>query len=553
MPATDQSETLAFLEGGALGAGCERIETHAAIVLLAGDRAFKLKRPVRYSFLDFTTLEQREHALRHELELNRRTAPMLYRRVLPVTREPDGRLALDGAGQPVEWLLEMTRFPAAAELDRIAGAGPLAPELVDRLAEVVADLHAAALPRADKGGIVAMREVARGNILDLTAATPRVFAPQAVQALAAATETWLTRTSKLMEQRRAAGRVRHCHGDLHLGNLVLLDGRPVAFDCIEFDDDLACIDVLYDLAFLVMDLLQRDHAAEANRLLNGWLERTADHAGLALLPLFLSLRAVIRAKVIAFSVLRGGTGAADEALRYLALGQSLLTPAPPCLVAIGGASGTGKTSVARRLAPGLRGPAPGAVVLRSDVIRKELFGRLATERLPPEAYTTEVSARVFDILAKRAATTLAAGCTVIADAVYGASEQRAALEAVASAAGIPFAGFWLEAPVTVLVARVDARSGDASDADASVVRRQIATMDQASVRWRRVRSDRPLDAVAAEITDILGHDDQGSEFPPLTATAVILQTGRLVRATAYSSSLADSSPTQGKRSRSASS
>ncbi len=505
MPATDQAETLAFLEGGALGAGCERIETHAAIVLLAGERAFKLKRPVRYSFLDFTSLEQREHALRHELELNRRTAPMLYRRVLPVTREPDGRLALDGTGQPVEWLLEMTRFPAAAELDRIADEGPLAPELVDRLAEVVADLHAAATPRADKGGIAAMREVARGNMLDLTAATPRVFASQAVQALAAATETWLTRTAKLMEQRRAAGRVRHCHGDLHLGNLVLLDGRPVPFDCIEFDDDLACIDVLYDLAFLVMDLLQRDHAVEANRLLNGWLERTTDHAGLALLPLFLSLRAVIRAKVIAFSVLHGGTGAADEALRHLGLGQFLLAPAPPRLVAVGGASGTGKTSVARRLAPGLRGPAPGAVVLRSDVIRKELFDRPASDRLPPEAYTAEVSGRVFAILAERAAFTLDAGWSVIADAVYGAPEQRAVIEGVATARGIPFAGFWLEAPLPILETRVDARQGDASDADVPVVRRQWRTLDQAAVRWHRVHADRPLDTVAAEIAQLLGH------------------------------------------------
>jgi aminoglycoside phosphotransferase family enzyme/predicted kinase len=510
MPAMDQSEVLAFLERGTLGAARERIDTHAAIILLAGDRAFKLKRPVRYSFLDFTTLERRERALRHELELNRRTAPMLYRRVLPVTREADGGLALGGAGRPVEWLLEMARFPAEAELDRVAAAGPLAPELMDRLAEGVAELHAAAPRHPDKGGIAAMREVARGNVEDLTAATPEVFAPEAVQALAAATETLLTRTTALMEQRRAAGRVRHCHGDLHLGNIVLLDRRPVPFDCIEFDDDFACIDVLYDLAFLVMDLLQRGHAAEANRLLNGWLERTRDHAGLTLLPLFLSVRAVIRAKVIALAVLKGGEGEAAEARRYLAPGQSLLQPAPPCLVAIGGASGTGKTSVARRLAPGLHGPAPGAVVLRSDVIRKELFGRPATERLPVEAYAPAVSARVFATLAERAAETLAAGYSVIADAVYGTPEQRAAIEAVASTAGVPFAGFWLEAPMRVLVDRVDARTGDASDAGATVVRRQLATLDQASVRWRRIRADQPLDAVAAAVAQHLDHELAGA-------------------------------------------
>ena len=502
MPETDQEHVLAFLQGGALGRDVTRIDTHAAILLLAGERAFKLKRPVRYSFLDFTTLADREAVLRHELDLNRRYAPDLYRRVLPVTREPAG-LALDGPGTPVEWLLEMRRFPAAAQLDRVAAAGELADGLVDALGETVARSHAAAPPRLDKGGAAAMREIAAGNRIDLTVAAPAVFSADAVRELDAATAAALDRLGPMLDARRAAGRVRHCHGDLHLANIVLLDGRPVLFDCIEFDDDFACIDVLYDLAFLVMDLIEKGHQSAATRLLNGWLERTGDHAGLALLPLFLSLRAAIRAKVLGLAALRDPNADRGEPRRYLGLAARFLTPAPPVLVAVGGGSGTGKTTLARALAPELPGPAPGAVILRSDVIRKELFGRPATERLPAEAYLPEVSERVFATIAERAASCLAGGHSVIADAVYGHAAQRAAIAAVAAARRVPFHGFWLEAPLRLKLDRVARRLGDASDADAAVVRRQAETIDAASVTWRRLAADRPLTELAAEVLAIV--------------------------------------------------
>jgi hypothetical protein len=502
MPETDQEEVLAFLRGGALGHDVAQIDTHAAIVLLAGDSAFKLKRPVRYSFLDFTTLARREAALRHELDLNRRHAPGLYRRVLPVTREPAG-LALAGAGAPVEWLLEMRRFPAEAQLDRIASAGNLSDALADALAGTVARSHADATPRPDKGGAAAMREIARGNRTDLDAAVPAVFAADAVQDLDAATTAMLGRHGPLLDRRRDAGMVRHCHGDLHLANIVLLDGLPVLFDCIEFDDDFACIDVLYDLAFLVMDLIEKGHRPVATRLLNGWLERTRDHAGLALLPLFLSLRAAIRAKVLGLAALRDPTADHAEPRRYLDLAACFLASAPPVLVAIGGASGTGKTTLARALAPNLPGPAPGAVIIRSDVIRKDLFGRSATDRLPPEAYAPEVSTRVFAIIAERAATCLAAGHSVIADAVYGHADQRVAIAAVAADRKVPFHGLWLEAPLPVKLDRVARRIGDASDADAAVVRRQAETVDAASVTWRRFAADRPMAELAAEALAVL--------------------------------------------------
>ena len=256
MPASDQSEVLAFLEGGGLGAIPERIDTHAAIVLLTPDRAYKLKRPVRYSFLDFTTLERREQTLRHELELNRKHAPELYLRVLPVTADPAG-LALDGNGPPVEWLLEMRRFPAEAELDRVAAATGLPdpwstasprPSPPPTLRPHPAPTRAATPPCARSPSATAPTS---------TPPSPASSPPTPSARLDALTQTSCGRHGPLLDRRRAEGRVRHCHGDLHLANIVLLGDRPVLFDCIEFDDDFACIDVLYDLAFLLMDLIER--------------------------------------------------------------------------------------------------------------------------------------------------------------------------------------------------------------------------------------------------------------------------------------------------------
>ena len=353
------------------------------------------------------------------------------------------------------------------------------------------------------GGSAAMREIADGNRSDLEAAVPRVFAAAEVRELAAATEACLVTHGPLLERRRVAGFVRHCHGDLHLGNIVVLDDRPVLFDCIEFDDAFACVDIGYDLGFLLMDLIEQGHRPAAARLLNGWLERTGDHAGLALLPLFLSVRAAIRAKVLGLAAIRDPAADLGQPRRYLALAGAFLSPPSPILVAIGGGSGTGKTTLARRLAPDLQGPEPGAVVLRSDVIRKELFGRAATDRLPSEAYAPEVSTRVFAIIAERAATCLSAGHSVIADAVYGHPQQRAAIAAVAAAHAVPFHGLWLEAPLAVKLDRVAQRTGDASDADAAVVRRQADIIDADPVTWKRLAADRPVAALAAEALAVM--------------------------------------------------
>ncbi len=484
----------------------ERVDTHGAHVFLVGERAFKMKRAVRFSFLDFSTLERRETVLRAELELNRRTAPMLYRRVLPVTRDAAGALALDGDGEPVEWLLEMRRFPAEAELDRVAGRGGLDLDLAASLGETIARFHETAEACPDAGGYAAMREIIEGNTGDLARLVPHLLDEDELQALDYATLAELERRKALLNGRCAAGRVRLCHGDLHLGNIVLLDGRPVLFDCIEFSEALATCDVLYDLAFLLMDLVDRGLGPQAQRVLQAYDDLMVEDEGLALLPLFISVRAVIRAKVSGLNaeVLEDAAARTEkiaEARGYLALARRALEPAPARLVAVGGRSGTGKSTLAQALAPVI-GAMPGAVVLRSDVIRKRLFGVAPTERLPESAYTAEVSARVFETIARRAATLLAAGRAVVADGVYGKAEHRAAIGAVAREAGARFDGIWLMAPEAVLLERVTARRGDASDADRRIVLAQ-RRMDEASVAWRQLRADRPLADLVAETLTVL--------------------------------------------------
>ena len=492
---------------GLLGHEVQRITTHAALIFLIGERAYKMKRPVRYSFLDFSTEAKRRGALAAELELNRRTAPMLYHRLVPVTRTADDRYALEGDGSPVEWLLEMQRFDQAALLDRLAERGALDGAIIDALAEAIAAFHDRAERRPELGGHAGMRQVVDGNAEDLAGLVDGVFARSAVDELNRRTSAELERRRSLLEQRRRSGKVRHCHGDLHLGNIVLWDGRPVLFDCLEFDDALAAIDIFYDLAFALMDLCHRELRPLAQRLLNGYLDATWDDAGLALLPLFLSCRAAIRAKVQGLAAGREDDAEArareiGAARRYLDLAAGFLAPAPPRLVAIGGVSGTGKTSLARALAPAL-GAAPGAVLLRSDLVRKRLCGVPPTERLGHEAYEARISRQVYDTLASRAAAILAAGQAAIVDAVFLDPQERATIDRVARGQGIRFDGLWLTAPAEVLVARVAARQGDASDATRAVVHRQLAA-DPGEIGWRKVDAGGAHDRVVAAAAAVLG-------------------------------------------------
>lgn len=472
----------AWLRAGADGeAPCEGvIETSISWIFLFAGRAFKLKKPVDLGILDFTTPEKRRWATMRELAFNHPAAPDIYRAVRAITRAQDGALAFDGAGETVEWALEMRRFDETAVLaDRLAAVDGA---FAEGLGRMIARYHRIATPGAAGGGAAGLAYVMASNarLLRSEAAT---LGEDAVEALIAATQNAFEAAAALLDRRAAGGFVRCCHGDLHLGNILLEAGAPVLFDCIEFNDALREIDVLYDIAFLLMDLGFRGAPEAANRVLNGWLDEAArgpaeaPWEGLAALSLCQSVRAAVRTHVNALE------GRQAAARRYLAAAGTFLQPLPPALIAVGGLSGSGKSTLARGLAPSL-GAAPGAVILRTDEIRKRLAGRAPTDRLPPERYTPGATAAVYAALYATAETCLRAGWTVIADAVFLRPEERALIAAAAGAAGASFRGIWLEAPPATLRERIAARRGDASDADARVLERQLAT-DPGEIDWPR--------------------------------------------------------------------
>jgi predicted kinase len=298
--------------------------------------------------------------------------------------------------------------------------------------------------------------------------------------------------------------VRQCHGDLHLRNIVLIDGRPTLFDAVEFNDEIACIDVLYDLAFLLMDVWRRELPRHANALWNRYLTATGEFDGLPLMPLFLSCRAAIRAKtsVTAAGLERDGSRRAQlESLarRYLQLAGELLRPEARAVIAVGGLSGSGKSVLSQGLAPSM-GSVPGAIVIRSDEIRKELCGVAPLDRLGPEGYTANVSRRVYTTVAERAARVVRGGYTAIADAVFARPADREAIERAAADAGVPFAGIWLEAPESVLLSRAGQRRNDPSDAAADVIRVQ-RSQDTGHIWWSRIDASGSMASALANAID----------------------------------------------------
>ena len=482
MDSDENSAILRWMESGAPfgGAGpVRRIDTHAAVILLAGERAWKLKKQVRFGYLDFSTPERRRQALEAELLLNRRSAPQLYLGLHPITRREEGGFMLDGAGEALDWVLEMRRFPDGALLaDRAEAGGLDDPALMRELADHVVALHAQASPVTDAAGAARLRHVVDGNAASM-AAFPALLPPAEVERLTARLLAMVEAQAPLLDARGREGRIRHGHGDLHLGNIALVDGRPVAFDCLEFDPELATTDLLYDLAFLLMDLWRLGLAGAANSVFNRYLDLSPqDEDGVALLPLFMAVRASIRAHVAAARADQEDGSAAEraaaEARGFLALALRLAEggeASPPRLVAIGGLSGTGKSTLARALGGDLGLP-PGARILRSDVLRKRLAGVAPESALPKEAYGRDSSRAVYGELERLAAQVLEAGFCGIADAVFATASERERIRAVAEEQAAGFDGLWLVLPEKGRVARVEGRVCDASDADAAVVRAQ---------------------------------------------------------------------------------
>lgn len=452
----------------------KRVDTHAASVFLDGKRALKIKRAVRFPFLDYSTLEKRKAACEEEIRVNRPLAPQIYHRVVAITEEPDGSFKVDGQGRPVEYAVDMSRFDENRTLDHLAKTGPLDTKLASAAADAIVASHGAAARADGKAWVASIPALIDGNSHGLRAGG-HVDAGD-IEELGKASHEAFLRVRPLLAERGRQGFVRRCHGDLHLANIVVIDEQPVLFDAIEFDAQMATVDVLYDLAFTLMDLLHHDQPHAANIVLNRYLAATpADNLdALSTLPLFMSIRAAIRAQV-ALARLKlphsDDPDILDQARRYFDLARTLIHPVAPRLIAVGGLSGTGKTVLAQALAPVVT-PLPGAVVLRSDLVRKQMFGVEETHRLPPSAYTPEHAARVYDTLAQHTRRVLAQGYSAIIDGVFAREDERDAIAALARERNVSLNGLFLVADLATRQMRIGSRRGDASDATEEVAARQ---------------------------------------------------------------------------------
>lgn len=508
-----QEEILSFLASPAASGGLPvtRIDTHGASVFLSGTRALKVKRAVKFSFLDYSTLELRKRACLLEIEVNRPFAPQLYLGVARITQEPDGSLKVGGEGEVVEWAVEMTRFDEALTLDHFAKENEIPPQMAAAIAKRLAEVHRSA-PRQDADAWINALKRFISEHAEAFAKNQNFIDQSAAKLLRTMCEAALQRCAPLIRERADSSLLVRGHGDLHLGNIALIKGEPVIFDAVEFDPLIASGDVLYDLAFLLMDLVEQGQRIAANAALNAYLsasKRTENLKALQLLPLFLAIRSSIRAIVALARFERSrDVKDANAAKKRFDFACRFIRPGSPRMVAIGGLSGTGKSYLARLVAPYLM-PEPGAVVLRSDVKRKDLFGVQETTRLGAQAYTKETGEKVYAALITDAATALSAGHSVIVDAVFASAEERESIAKTAEESGVEFSGIFLRADLATRLARIDARRGDASDADRSVALAQESYAVEAH-GWAVVDSARNPDDTLQAALSVLGLSTQAS-------------------------------------------
>ena len=477
----------------------EHVQTHISHLFLGRALAFKMKKALRLPYLDFSTLEKRARFCRRELEVNARFSPRLYLGLSRVGRLPDGSLALDppaeAEARTVEWLVRMRRFQEDDVLVRHVKSHGLPRPLAVRLALMACAAHRAAEVKKDAPFAATLLKVWR-QVRDALLPHAQALGAQGLNDTLRELQARLKQADEHLQARAEAGFVRRCHGDMHLGNIVLMDDEPRLFDAIEFDEELATIDVLYDLAFLLMDVRHRGLKEAAAVIMNSWLahcDEESNHAHIALHAPFMALRAFIRAMVLmdlaAQQKEARQKASISQAAAYVRSAAEALRPSRPFLLAVGGLSGSGKTTLATALAASLA-PGAGMVHLRSDVERKVMAGVDEFTRLPKEAYTPEMSARVYERLMRRAALVLKGGWPVLVDAVNARAEERRAFERMAKEMRVPFIGLWLHAPADVLRARVAARHHDASDADVAVLEKQLR-YDTGPIDWIQLDASGP--------------------------------------------------------------
>lgn len=463
------------------------IETHISWVLLTGDYAYKIKKPVTLGFLDFSSLEARRHYCNEELRLNRRTAPQLYLDVVPISGSVS-RPAVGRAGNALEYAVKMRQFPEDALLDRMARSATLQPYHLDLLAQLLAEFHSQ-IGRASAdtafGSSQCVLDNASRNFSEIELLAPIEEDLQLLRRLRDWTRNEHASLSAVLDSRKLDGFVRECHGDLHLGNIALIDGVPTPFDCIEFNADFRWIDVMNEIAFLVMDLLGHRLPRLAFRFLNAYLEITGDYAGVRVLRFYLVYRALVRAKVVCIRARQPGIGddekrhAGQVFREHLQLAQRLAAWSRPALIIMHGLSGSGKTRVSQALLESL-----GAVRLRSDIERKRLHGLKPAVRtgsgIEAGIYAAGATESTYNQLAHSAHELLMAGYPVIVDAAFLKRAHRDAFRRIASGNGVPFAMASCVAQEATLRERIvkrDSEGKDASEAGVAVLERQLATQD----------------------------------------------------------------------------
>ncbi|MCO6440082.1 MAG: AAA family ATPase [Nitrococcus mobilis] len=460
----------------------EVIETHISTVLLGGDYAYKLKKPVDLGFLDFTGLDRRHYYCMEEVRLNRRLAPHVYLDVVPVTEDASGS-RLGGTGEVVDYAVKMRRFPQAALLGNRAQRGALEYELIERLADKLADFHAATAIATDP--LYGAPDRISQRALENFGALERNFAGQKQAVRLHRLRIWVQeaaqRLTAAFARRQREGHVRECHGDLHLDNIIAWDGELAAFDCIEFAPDLRWIDTANDIAFTVMDLYFRAQPVAAHHLLNAYLERSGDYSALEVIPFYSVYRALVRAKVDTLSLeercatLEARQVTLERVDRYLALAEYLAQPDPAHLVITFGVAGSGKSTAAQALVERF-----GCIRLRSDVERKRLLGLAkyahTGSSLGGGAYTHAQTQQTYARLRALAAGVLSAGFVPIVDATFLDRAQRRRFAELAEARQAGFAILALEVPPAQLRWRIAQRcteGRDASEADLSVLEQQL--------------------------------------------------------------------------------
>ncbi len=459
------------------------LETHISWVILAGSHAWKIKKPVDFGFLDFSTLEKRRVCCEEELRLNRRLAPAYYLEVVPISCR-EGACRFGGEGPAVEYAVKMKRFDSTKQLDRLLETGELSGEQMDAIADLVARFHlsGAAVSR-ERGHAQQVCEPARDNFRHIEGLRGTSL-PPVFNDLNDWNSAACRRLGSAMEERRRGGWIRECHGDLHLANMAWDDGAPVIFDCIEFNEDFRWIDLMSEVAFLFMDLHARGSGGLGWRFLNRYLEHTGDYEGLRLFGFYLVYRAMVRAKIAALRSQQLPQGrekdaAEEEFLRYLKLADSFSQKQHPRLVITCGLSGSGKSTCSGELAE-----KAGFIRIRSDAERKRLAGLAAADcaGAAPEQgiYTPGMSEKTYGRLLELAGVLLDSGYSVILDAAFLRREQRAPFMRLAAERGLAFRILELVAAPDELRRRLAARRNDVSDADAEVLEYQLASMEPLS-------------------------------------------------------------------------